>query len=85
MAVTPSGIVSEVKFVVDIPLGKNDAVKVSGATSKKASLPTEVTLVGISTETKEVQPEKASSPIAVTGKPAISAGSVRHPSSGNCP
>ena len=56
MVVTPSGIVRERKFSPDMPLGKNGAVSPVGATPEKASFPIVVTLEGIVTLVKPLQP-----------------------------
>ena len=56
MVVTPSGIIKVLRFSVDIPLGIHAAVSVSGATPSNAAPPMEVTLEGIVTEVKPVQP-----------------------------
>ena len=66
MAITPEGIVRVLRFSFDMPLGSHAAVNVSGATPLKASFPMDVTLAGIVTVVKPVQPENALFPIVVT-------------------
>ena len=65
MAVTPEGIIRVLRFSFDMPLGSHAAVNVSGATPLKASFPMEVTLAGIVTEVKPLQPKNADSPMVV--------------------